>query len=86
MANLRFWNSRTASTPTLGPGNLLGSQGSEIFAQVFSYHQYAKNPPVNYFITTADELFQKGYFQCTQALVAASIGTSFTPVLNYTCP
>lgn len=75
------------SDSTLGPPNPpVPSQGAEFYAQTFAYQAFAKMLafPGGYFRTTADGLFNKGYFGCAQAQAAQLAGTSYTP--GYTCP
>jgi hypothetical protein len=74
------------STPTLGPGTFLGSQGSEFYAQTFAYQAYAIHLtyPDGYFVTTADGLFHKKFFSCVQTIAAQRAGTIFVPL--YSCP
>lgn len=58
---------------------------TEIYAQTFAYQIYAQSLsfPDEYIMTTADGLFAKGFYGCTQQFAATLAGLSYTP--GYAC-
>ncbi len=76
-------NSQIASISQ--PGTLASNK--ELYAQAYAYQSYVQSlPNVSPLRLTsvANQLFQKGYYQCAQALAAQAAGTAFVP--QYACP
>lgn len=57
-----------------------------VYGHAFSYQHYVKSlSPLNYFNTTVDGLFEKGYFKCAQQVAAGLAGTTASSPFSYSC-
>jgi hypothetical protein len=62
-------------------------KNSEIYAQAFAYQDYVRtlSNQTGFFLTeVANGLFQKGFYQCAQAVGASGAGVTFGPP-SYSC-
>ncbi|HNB24244.1 MAG TPA: hypothetical protein PKZ32_17625, partial [Candidatus Melainabacteria bacterium] len=76
------------SSQNLNQVLLLGEiSWAEPYAHAFAFQGFSKNIPFppGYYDPTAEGLFAKGYFTCTQSHVATLLGTNFTKVYDYPC-